>query len=267
MLLSNGSGSCHFRLTFKMPTKKLIFNKKFSAYYFLKVYLHHFSKIKSQKESQNKRYQGFSYYFCMMIEGSGSIPLTSGSGSGFRRPKNMWILWIRIRNTGLQQYQQPKTEGFVPFQTDFYLSCVSCEVRFKTVKRQLFDSHTHTLPQGCDEPLPPLCFCCYQTILSKKFVCTFWRRLLGTFPLLQAKNWLLGPWRELSTSLKEGPRRWEKSLAKIPKFLANFFSYLVSFPRLPLFQKVFIRIFSLAIIRYYFLYFLEVWRKKYPYVS
>ena len=34
-----------------------------------------------------------------MVEGSGSgsIPLTSGSGSG--RPKNMWILWIRIRNT------------------------------------------------------------------------------------------------------------------------------------------------------------------------
>jgi hypothetical protein len=49
--------------------------------------------------------QGFSYYFCMMIEGSGSragsgsgsISLTSGSGSG--RPKNMWIRWIRIRNT------------------------------------------------------------------------------------------------------------------------------------------------------------------------
>jgi hypothetical protein len=32
----------------------------------------------------------------MMIEGSGSIPLTSGSGSW--RPKNMWIR-IRIRNT------------------------------------------------------------------------------------------------------------------------------------------------------------------------
>ena len=32
-----------------------------------------------------------------MIEGSGagSIPLTSGSGS--RRPKNIWIRWIRIR--------------------------------------------------------------------------------------------------------------------------------------------------------------------------
>ncbi len=75
---------------------KTQFLKFFSAYYFSKVHLHHFSKIKSQKESQNSRNQGFSYYFCMMIEGSGSIPLTNGS----RRPKNMWILIrIRIRNT------------------------------------------------------------------------------------------------------------------------------------------------------------------------
>ncbi len=32
-----------------------------------------------------------------MIEGSGSIPLISGSGSGSWRPKNTWIRWIRIR--------------------------------------------------------------------------------------------------------------------------------------------------------------------------
>jgi hypothetical protein len=64
----------------------------------LKLHLYHFSKIKIQKESQNNRNQGFSYYFCMMIEGSGSIPLTSGSGSW--RLKNTWIRWIRIRNTG-----------------------------------------------------------------------------------------------------------------------------------------------------------------------
>ncbi len=47
------------------------------------------------------RTQGFSYFFCLVIEGSGSgsesIPLTDGSGSGSRRPKNMWIRWIRIR--------------------------------------------------------------------------------------------------------------------------------------------------------------------------
>ncbi len=62
---------------------------------------YYFSKIKSQKESQNSGIEDFSYYFCMMIEGSGSgsragsgsIPLTSGSGSG--RPKNTWIRWIR----------------------------------------------------------------------------------------------------------------------------------------------------------------------------
>jgi hypothetical protein len=58
------------------------------------VEFHHFSKIKVQKKSQNSRNQGFSYYFCL-IEGSGSIPLTNGSGSGM--PKTMWI---RIRNTG-----------------------------------------------------------------------------------------------------------------------------------------------------------------------
>jgi hypothetical protein len=101
-------------LTFKKSAKNQFFNIIFSAYYFLKLHLHHFSKIKSQNESQNSRNQGFSYYFCMMIEGSesgsragsgsGSIPLTSGSGSGFGRPKNMWIRWIRlrirIRNTG-----------------------------------------------------------------------------------------------------------------------------------------------------------------------
>ncbi len=97
-----------FVIDLQDASKKLIFNTFFSAYYFLKVHLRHFWKIKSQKEPQNSRNKGFSYYFCMMIEGSGSgagsgsgsIPLTSRSGSG--RPKNMWIRWIRIRirNTG-----------------------------------------------------------------------------------------------------------------------------------------------------------------------
>jgi hypothetical protein len=76
-----------FVITFK-ANKKIIF-KIFSAYYILslKVHLHHFSKIKCKKEITNSRNQGFSCYFCLMIEGSGSIPLTNGSGSGSRRPK------------------------------------------------------------------------------------------------------------------------------------------------------------------------------------
>ncbi len=65
----------------------------------LKVLLHHFSKIKNHKKLQNRtgRNQGFSYYFCLMTEGSGSIPLTNGSRTG--RPKNIWILRIRIPDT------------------------------------------------------------------------------------------------------------------------------------------------------------------------
>jgi hypothetical protein len=66
----------------------------FSAHFFLKVHLHHFSKIKKvQKKSQNSKNQGFSYCFCLTIEGSGSgagsVPRTNvcGSGSGSRRPK------------------------------------------------------------------------------------------------------------------------------------------------------------------------------------
>jgi hypothetical protein len=104
MPLTNGSGSwirilLFSSLTVKMPTKDQFFKTIFSAYYFLQVHLHNFSKIKSQKESQNSGTQGFPYYFCMMIEGSGSgsIPLTNGSGSGSGRPKNMWIRWNRIR--------------------------------------------------------------------------------------------------------------------------------------------------------------------------
>ncbi len=62
---------------------------------------HSYAKF-CKKKSQNSRNHGFSYYFCLMLEGSrsGSIPLTNGSGS--RRPKNMWIPWIRIRNTAVK---------------------------------------------------------------------------------------------------------------------------------------------------------------------
>jgi hypothetical protein len=41
-----------FVIDLQVASKKLIINAIFSAYYFLKVHLHHFSKIKSQKESQ-----------------------------------------------------------------------------------------------------------------------------------------------------------------------------------------------------------------------
>jgi hypothetical protein len=81
-------------LTFKMPTKNLL-KKSFSACYFFKVpvLLHHFSKVKSQKEITNQYKSRYFLLFCLMIEGSGSeagsgsIHLTNGSGSRSRRPK------------------------------------------------------------------------------------------------------------------------------------------------------------------------------------
>ena len=95
-----GSGSCYFRHWPSRCQQKTNFLTQFFCLLLFEGTFTLFSKIKSQKESQNSRIQGFSYYFSIMMEGSGSragsgsIPLTSGSGSGW--PKN---LWIRIRNT------------------------------------------------------------------------------------------------------------------------------------------------------------------------
>jgi hypothetical protein len=91
--LTNGSGSrCgsrsfYFHHSPSRCQQKTNLKKKFSAYYFLKVLLHHFLKVKSRKKKRKSRNHIIKY-------GSGSIPLTNGSGS--RRPKNTWI---QIRNT------------------------------------------------------------------------------------------------------------------------------------------------------------------------
>jgi hypothetical protein len=75
-----------FVIDLQDASKKL--NTIFSAYYFLKVHLHQFSKIKSNEESQNSRKQGFSYYFCMMTEGSGA-----GAGSATLVVKFIFFLY------------------------------------------------------------------------------------------------------------------------------------------------------------------------------
>ncbi len=79
--------------------------KKFSyvfllIFYFLKVHLHHFSK-----STRSHKTVGINFFlqFCLKIEGS--ISLTNVSC----RPKNIWILRIRIRNTVIwlvSQYSQ-----------------------------------------------------------------------------------------------------------------------------------------------------------------
>ncbi len=52
------------------------------------------------KKLQNSGNQGFSYYFCLMIEGSGvgSVLVINESGCGSRRAKNIRILRILMRS-------------------------------------------------------------------------------------------------------------------------------------------------------------------------
>jgi hypothetical protein len=63
----------------------------------------HWFKVK--KKSQNSKNQGFSYQFCLMMEGSGarSVLVTNGSGCGSGRPNN---IRIRIHNTGIKEIKQ-----------------------------------------------------------------------------------------------------------------------------------------------------------------
>ncbi len=84
-----GSGSCYFR---HWPTRcqQIIFNKKLFCLLLFEGTFTSFFKDKKSKRVTNRRNQGCSKFFCMTIE---------GSGSGSRRPKNMWIRWFLIRNT------------------------------------------------------------------------------------------------------------------------------------------------------------------------
>jgi hypothetical protein len=64
-------------VTFKLPIKDKFF-LRFLAFYFLRVRLHQSSKTKTHKEGTNRRNQGFSKFFGLIIKGTVS---RSKSGS------------------------------------------------------------------------------------------------------------------------------------------------------------------------------------------
>ncbi len=64
-----------------MTSKNKFLFQSFFVLLLLKVHLHQFSKIKVRKKSQNSKNQGFSYSFCLLMEGSGSIQNNVGTGS------------------------------------------------------------------------------------------------------------------------------------------------------------------------------------------
>ncbi len=85
-------------LTVKTPTEDYFF-LGFSAYYFLKVHLHHFSKIKINKEvtKQGLGIRVFLTIFAWLLKDLDLYLSDEWFWSGSRRPKN---IRIRIRNTG-----------------------------------------------------------------------------------------------------------------------------------------------------------------------
>jgi hypothetical protein len=85
MPLTDGSGSGSGSSYFCHRPSITLFFKSFSAYYFFKVHLHHFSKIISN-EKVTKQYQSrFFVYFLLDDRRIQIRILTNGSGS--RRPK------------------------------------------------------------------------------------------------------------------------------------------------------------------------------------
>ncbi len=89
----SGSRSWYFR---QWPSRRQLKFIVFLLITFWRYINTVFLKIKSNKKSyKTVVLKVFSYYFCLMIEGSGSVPRTNGSGS--RRSCN-----IRIRNTALK---------------------------------------------------------------------------------------------------------------------------------------------------------------------
>ncbi len=97
-------------VVFMMPRKNMLF-PQFFDYYFLKVHLNLYSKIKSIKEVKKSRNPGFSYFFSMMMEGSecgsGSVQTMTGSGSGrFKKFTDPYTKYYQINMSFEKDHKQ-----------------------------------------------------------------------------------------------------------------------------------------------------------------
>ncbi len=112
-----------------------------------------------------------------MIDGSGSIFLTRGSGSGSMRPKNIWIRSIRIRipirNTSTVHITGNFFRSWIEIQTNNYFitRCQACwPLRYRT-------KHLYSLPTlaHSKRTVPPCDFlAAFTTSPIQEFVLFVW---------------------------------------------------------------------------------------------
>ncbi len=171
--------------------QKTIFSQVFLLITFWRYHTS-FSKIKSHKEVtkwQNSRNQSFSYHFFCMIEGSGSVPLTNGIGSGSRRPKSHRDLDVQLFCSYLFFF----FKGVVAICHSFYIYFFS----YNTLQNMIGSHHTiHTVYMmrlgqadvlwedwevfygshhisNCDEAWAGLCFIMEPVVLRLQSVAEF----------------------------------------------------------------------------------------------
>jgi hypothetical protein len=95
--LTNGCGSCYFRhWPSRQQQKILIFLKL--CFFLLKVHLHHFSKIKSQKDVTKQQESRF--FLLFPLDDRRILIRTSDLQIRMREAQKERIRRIRIRNTG-----------------------------------------------------------------------------------------------------------------------------------------------------------------------
>ncbi len=110
-------------VTFKMATRKN-FLPSFLVYYLLKQHWHNFLTINSHKKFTKRSNEGsnYRYYFCLMIEGSGSLTMADSPNNVFickykNRPyshvrRGLIILWSYTMRT---EYRRARLWLFVDF--------------------------------------------------------------------------------------------------------------------------------------------------------
>jgi hypothetical protein len=138
-----------FIIDLQDANKKLIFlEKSFSAYYFLKVHFHHFSKLKSQKEV-TRQYK--TRFFLLFLHNDRRIRIRIHSSDK----------WIRIQEA--QKHVDPESD---PIRNTAYNKFARCSEPASLHGSGAGSGHQHHGTNGESETFLPLSYLSLTPFLS-----------------------------------------------------------------------------------------------------